>query len=256
MPTFPLVFPIVFATTGPWMTAGDIINKAAVRVGLAAVEDPYASGDANFVLLRSLLEEVGQDLYDERVWTQLLLEYAFTTVQGTATYALPAGFGFIVNQTGWDRTNRYPLGGPLTPSEWAYLKGVVAGVSTRIAFRPLQGQLQIYPDTDTPGGRDIRFDYVSKHWVQTATAMAPDKEAPDSTSDLIWFDHRLVIAELRTAFLEERGLERSAAERRRERLRGKSMGNDSPSRVLRLGNQEDLGEPLLSDRNLPVTLGG
>jgi len=31
------------------------------------------------------------------------------------TYDLPADFNYMIDQTGWDRTNRVSIGGPLSP---------------------------------------------------------------------------------------------------------------------------------------------
>ena len=104
-----------------WDTAGNIINDAATELGLQAFQakaaDPFASTDPNMGQLCQLLKSVGRDLAKRREWTHLRAIHTLTTVEGVGWYALPADFGRMINQTGWNRTNRLPLGGPLSPQE-------------------------------------------------------------------------------------------------------------------------------------------
>lgn len=156
----------------PFDTAGNIINQAAVEVGLAAQSDVYASTDQNFIQLRTLLVSLGNDLWREKEWTQLQQVYTFTSVANQARYSLPADFGSMIEQTGWNRTNRLPLGGPLSPQEWEYFKARLVGVVFTVLFRPMNQQLWLYPDTGTPGGYVIAFEYVSRYWAVAATTHA------------------------------------------------------------------------------------
>lgn len=150
-------------------TAGNIVNDAAVELGLEASSDPFTSTDANHVMLVKLLKSLGRDLWRERSWSHLQREHLFVTVSGTPNYSLPNDFGRMEPQTGWNRTNRLPLGGPMTEQEWQYLKARLVGVVFTVLFRPLQKQLWLYPDTSTPGGYTIAFEYLSRYFTQTAT---------------------------------------------------------------------------------------
>ena len=147
-------------------TAGDIVNEAAVEIGLSAVSDPYASTDPNFVQLRQLLKSLGREIVHTRRWTILRRERSFTTVQGQAIYPLPADFHEMLPQTWWNRTNRLPVGGPLSPQEWQYLKARLVGVVFNVLFRPMQGIIELYPDTNTPGGYNVVFEYQSEWWCK------------------------------------------------------------------------------------------
>ncbi len=149
-------------------TAGSIINDAAVEVGLSALADPYASTDQNFTQLCGLLKSLGQDLWRVKQWTQLQQVYTFTTVLNQGRYDLPADFGLMIDQTQWNRTNRLPLGGPLSPQEWEYLKAFQTGVVFTVLFRPMNRQLWLYPDTATPADFVIAFEYVSRFWAVPA----------------------------------------------------------------------------------------
>lgn len=153
-------------------TAGTIVNEAAVEVGLAAVSDPYASTDQNFVQLCGLLKSLGQELWRAKEWTQLQQVYTFTTVLNQSRYNLPADFGEMIDQTAWNRTNRLPVAGPLSPQMWEYLKAFQTGVVFTVLFRPLNQQLWLYPDTSTPAGFVIAFEYVSRFWAIPAATHA------------------------------------------------------------------------------------
>jgi len=118
-------------------TAGSIINDALVEVGLAAVADPFADSDSNVIQMCTLLKSKGREILRQRFWTQMRGEHTFTTVAGTPTYALPSDFHSMVDQSGWNRTNRLPLGGPLSPQEWQYLKSRLANVVFTVLFRPM-----------------------------------------------------------------------------------------------------------------------
>ncbi len=155
-----------------YSTAGTIINRVAVEVGLTAVSDPYVETDQNFTQLCGLFESVGQDLWREKEWTQFQQVYTFTTIVNQARYSLPLDFGMMIEQTGWNRTNRLPLGGPLSPQQWEYLKAFQTGVVFTVLFRPINQQLWLLPDIDTPGDFVIGFEYISRYWVIPAAKVA------------------------------------------------------------------------------------
>ena len=153
-----------------WPTAGDIVNDAAVEIGLADSADPFNSTDANVVQLCRLLKSAGRELVQARNWTYLRREFTFTTVTGQSVYPMPNDYLRMYDQSGWNRTNRLPLTGPLSPQEWQYLKARLVGVVFTVLFRPMNRQMVIYPDTNTPGGYYIAYEYGSTSWVYSSTA--------------------------------------------------------------------------------------
>jgi hypothetical protein len=238
MPTFPLSFPILFeGTVTPWKTAGHIVNRTALRVGLRQEDDPFESRDKNMIQLCALLEEIGQDLWDERPWSHLLRVGELTTTTGDSAYPLPDGFGFLANNTAWDRTSRLPLGGPITAAAWQAEKGSLA-TPFSLQLRLWQQQLQFFPDTDTPGDRDIAFEFGSRYWVQRPGQDSPDTDEVTASADIIWYDPRLCIAKLRLTWLEAKGLPSEAAERDYLRRLGKTSANDSPGGIVVLGGRQ------------------
>lgn len=164
-------------------TAGDIINDVAAEIGLGSSADPYASTDSNFIQLRALLKSVGRRLTFENDWSHLRGEYVATTSSGQSQYGLPPDWNNMIDQTGWNRTNRLPIGGPLSPQEWQFFKSRLSGVVFNVLFRQMQGRWNLYPDTSTPAGYQIACEYNSRWWVGGSVDPAPPNRATPADYD-------------------------------------------------------------------------
>ena len=153
-------------------TAGEVIADAAGELGLGTYDpatfDPWASSDPNIMQMIALLKSAGRYLVHERDWTYLRGEHTFNTVAGQAAYDFPVGMINMIDQTYWVRSTRLPMGGPLSPQEWQYLKARLVGVTLTLLFRPMNKQMYIFPDTNTPGGLEVAFEYQSGNWVMPA----------------------------------------------------------------------------------------
>lgn len=158
------------ATAAGYEAASSIINDVAVELGLAESTDPFNDPNPNFVQLCRLLKSAGRDLVHEFQWPHLIKEYQFTTVTGQFYYPLPADFHEMIDQTGWNRTTRLPMGGPISPQEWQYLSARLSSVIFTVLFRPQQQMMHLYPaNGNLTGGQTMAYEYMSKSWVaQTA----------------------------------------------------------------------------------------
>ena len=236
-----------------WDTALNIINDAAVECGLPESTDPFNGADANFTQLARLLKSAGRELVHLKNWTHLRKEHTFTTVQGTPNYALPADYHNMYDQTWWNRTNRLPLGGPLSPQEWQYLKSRLAGVVFTVLFRPMEGEIWLYPDTNTPGGFDIAFEYHSSWWVG-ATNTATTTDDITSSSQYVFFDPLLMTRMLKYKFLAAKGFDTTNAYQEFQLTLDAVKGHDTPSPILNLNRNRGLRiDPLLGQQNVPIT---
>jgi len=237
-------------------TAGSIINDALVEVGLAAVADPFADSDANVIQMCTLLKSKGREILRQRFWTQMRDEHSFTTIQGTNNYALPSDFHSMVDQSGWNRTNRLPLGGPLSPQEWQYLKARLVGVVFTVLFRPMEGKIYIYPDTNTPGGYDIAFEYLSNGWIERpAIPVNTYHDSPVATDDIVRFDPLMVMRGIKLEWLKLHAFDTTSAQQDYLEAYNRAAGMDSFNPVLNLTNRSMLRgiDPLLGQQNIPVT---
>jgi hypothetical protein len=239
-----------------WPTAGKIVSDAAVEIGLNANADPYASNDPNIVQMCQLLKSLGRELVLSRNWTYLLKTHLFTTVQGTPNYSLPTDFRRMLDQTWWNRTNRLPVGGPLSPQEWQYLKARLVGVVFNVLFRPQDGQIELYPDVNTPGGYQIAFEYETKYWVSSAATPAVlAYDAPRNSDDLVWFDELLLTQGLKFKMLQAKGFDTSAAKFEYINTLEAIKGTDawSPKLNATRGGPIGIVDPLIGGQSIPIT---
>lgn len=164
-----------------WPTAQTVITQAALELGLAQSstelgDDVYALANSNFAQLTALLKRAGRELLDEAEWSQLRAEYSILTESAAdatsyqhsrfGAYLLPTDFYEMINQSGWNRTNRLPMGGPLSEQEWSFLASRLTGLVFTVLFQPRNGMLQLYPSQSVPAGQAITFTYKSRNWVQ------------------------------------------------------------------------------------------
>ena len=217
-------------------TALNILSDTAVELGLGAVSDPYGSTDANIVQLRGLLKRVGRNLAKKRAWKQLLKEHTFSTT-GTASYNLPADFGAMVDQTGWDRTNDSPLS-VVTPQEWQYLQATGTDFALRVLFRTYDLTLKVHPASTT--GSTIAFEYLSRYWVAASGGTTGTKDAPTANTDNILFEPDLIVPVLKYAWKKEKGFEASGAFEDAQLAYNDAAGaNAGASPVLPLNAEDD-----------------
>jgi hypothetical protein len=265
-----------------WETAGTIVNQAGTELGLIAntsdwydTTDPFASNDKNMVLLCRLVTTVGRELVDAFDWRQLRRQYSFWTTAGIYQYPLPAGFRSLVNQASWNRTNRLPLGGPLSSQQWQYLASRQTGLVINVLFRlggpggpgalvAGGGLIELFPETNTPGGVNITFEYQSSFWVgpydgltyspyrDALTAQNGAGGAYPMVSQIIYFDSLLMVRLLKLRWLQARGFDSAMAEQQYRETLARCKDNDSESPVLDL-NGDGQVDPLLGPQNFPFT---
>jgi hypothetical protein len=231
----------------------NIVSDAAVEAGLDAVTAVYASTDKNVILLRTLLKSLGQEIVGERDWTYLQLQTSFNTVNGTGDYPLPAGFKKMAPQSGWNRTTRFPLGGPLSPQEWQYLKAQVSNLSITALFRPMQGRIFIYP---TPTSvQEIAYEYLTSYWVAVAAASTtPVKDAPTVDTDVLLIDRLLLVKALAYTFKSKKGLATSNDLDEYESALQKAKDDDAAAaaEILSLGGPKRRLH-MIDGSNIPLT---
>jgi len=200
-------------TTTRTATAEKIINRAATELGLASVADPFASDDPNFIQLVALLNAVGEELCSAYQWEFLTQSHQIVTSSlDSGDYDLPTDFLYMIPQTGWERTNNFPVSGPLSAQDWTYLLGRNL-VSTTIyaSFRIQAGLFSIFP-RPVVDGLDINFEYQSKNWViDNTTPPGVYTDECLQASDTVLFDKNLATRYLKVKYLEAKGLDATAA---------------------------------------------
>lgn len=202
-----------------YQTAGQLINRVAVSVGLNKAADPFAANDPSFEQLIELANEVGQTFVQNKAWQRLIARHEFTTQVGdTGIYDLPADFGYMIDQTGWQQGapgSAFPLLGPATQQAWSYLQAVeLFTVTIYVWFIELQGKLQLWPQPP-PVGVPIAFDYVSRGWAVEGGSdpMNPSyTDTLESSGDIPLIEPVLFVKALKLAFLQAKGFDTTKAQ--------------------------------------------
>lgn len=234
-------------------TAGDIINRVAVEVGHTPVVDPFADTSPEFVKLRYLIDIAGKELALAYPWEFLLKTHRIVTALGDdGLFDLPADFYYMINQTGWERANNRPLGGPVSPQDWAYIKGSqLVNTSIYITFRISGGKFLVHPDPP-PEGLDINFEYVSTRWVQKQTTPVTYAKQVTEAADRPLYDDTLMSRYLKLKYLEATGFDTTKAQDDFTQLFSFITGRDKGAPVLNMGGRRMprfLGYDNLPDTN-------
>jgi hypothetical protein len=125
--------------------------RLASEVGLTPATNPFVSTDPAFQQLCNILSSAGRELFAMNEWQVLNKKYTVTTQVGdSGNYTLPADYGYIIDQTGWNPTNRLPSGGHLLPktgSTWSarglqLARSMLASSSIRVNFRFFRSHLR------------------------------------------------------------------------------------------------------------------
>lgn len=225
-----------------------IVNDAAVEMGLGTVSDVFGSTDANIVQLRTILKSVGRDLSRLRDWAALTKEYTFSTT-AAASYALPADFRCFIDNTQWNRTAVWPLGGPLMPAEWQTLQAFP--VTPYVSFRLWKGALYVWPSTNT--GQTIAFEYVSTFWLAATGSTTPTIAVPAANTDVVLFDPNLAVKALKLAFLKAKGFDTTAALSDYSDALNTARGDDQPAPSVTIGGRGSMAARLIDGLNIPET---
>jgi hypothetical protein len=216
-------------------TVNDIINRAAVEAGLLPDPSPVLSTNESFVQLSALLNSCGQEMVDLHPWQGLIKEFEISTSGAdTGLYPLPDDFGYMIDQTGWERTNTRPLGGPLSPQDWTYLKGRGLVTQTLWAnFRLVENEFAIYPNDPVMGGLEISFEYVNINWIRSGGQSLDQFQAG---GDTVLFPPIMMIKFLKSKYLEANGFDSSSARMEFDNMFLSLTSKDAGAKLLNAGS--------------------
>lgn len=214
-----------------YWTAVDILKQVAGELGLPRPATIVGIEDIQSVQLLSLLNASGNELVMFYPWAQFSKEWVWQTVQGQEDYPLPEDWSYFRDQTQWDRTDRWPLLGPKSPQEWAWLKGSLVAALPRMRFRVTDGKFKLWP---VPGTTQLTMamEYVVKNWVRTGTAQT--KSMVDQDGDIIVFNPWLMIKYVKLKFYELKGFPTGGVQGDFMRVFNSLTGKDVGAQILNL----------------------
>jgi hypothetical protein len=142
-----------------------LIQRVCKRIGISVPNAAYTSSDLQVQQLVELANEEGQEQASRYQWQALQREATFTTAAAelqTSLAAITTGFGWIVNDTIWNRTLRRPVYGPDSLQDWQQQKAIqIAGPFNR--YRIIANNIRFYPVP--AAGQDCYFEYITNQWT-------------------------------------------------------------------------------------------
>lgn len=195
---------------------------------IASPSQVVTSVDAQVKQIKRLIQEGCEEATQDGAWQELQYEAAWTTLgtesQGTIASIATNGFGWFVQDTFYDRTNKRELIGPRTPGDWQILKAsVVAGPF--YSFRVRGNEFLVNP-APTAGWTWV-FEYQSKNFILAADGVTY-KAAFTADDDTILLPYDVVKADLRWRWLKEKGLNYAEEFNTFQRMKVNAVGRSGP----------------------------
>jgi hypothetical protein len=217
-------------------TATDILNRVAAEVGLDPVTDPYTTTDKDFRQMTYLLNIAGEELCQLYPWEALVKEHGIVTQDtDTGDYDLPDDFLYMINQTGWERSQSVQLYGPLSAQDWQYLIGRdLVSQTIYASFRIMQGKFSIFPQPP-PNNLDIHFEYICRCWVIDSSTGNTTTDKVDQGADTPLFDRTLISRMVKVKWLEAKNLDTTKAQADLDQAFRMLTSHDKGAKVLTAG---------------------
>ena len=212
------------------MTLLTLVQNASDTIGLARPSAVVSSTDGNVRTLLSLANTEGRELLERYSWPATQIEVTHTTLaaelQVVMTTIAP-GFGYIINDTFWDRTLTQPVTGPLKPSEWQALKARTA-TGPYASYRLRGGSLYAYPAP--AAGNTWVFEHQSTYFCQSSGGTNQSAWAADT--DIGVLDENLMELGVVWRFKKKNGLDYSEDYRVYEQKLANEMARVGGKRAL------------------------
>ena len=212
-----------------------ILNQTAAELGLPTAATIVGNISVQSAQLLAMMNSAGNELLLYYPWEQFSKEWVFDTVVGTGAYDLPDDWSYARDQTQWDRTNHWPLVGPKSPQEWAWLKGGLLATAPRLRYRIMNNQLMLWPVPaagSSPAAYTIAQEYVSKNWVIQNSTTPADMVVSDA--DEVLYDPWLVSKYVKLKFYELKGLNTAGVQSDFQRIFDTLTGKDVGAPILNL----------------------
>ena len=223
------------------MTLLSMVNGAQDTIGLTRSTVVVSSSDGNTRTLLALAQTEGRELLERFSWPQTQAEATHTTLaaelQGVMT-TIASGFGYIINQTFWNRTLTQPVTGPLSPQEWQLQKARVT-TGPYSSYRIQAGKLFAYPAP--PAGNTWVFEYQTINFCESSGGT--DQSAWAADTDVGLLDENLMQMGLVWRFKKKNGLDYSEDFRIYEQKLANETARVGGKKVLDMagGNQSNTG---------------
>ncbi|HPC91678.1 MAG TPA: hypothetical protein PLJ74_05435 [Myxococcota bacterium] len=149
-----------------YSTILQIGQAVAARLQLPQPATLIGNTDANVLLILAMINQTVQDLARDFAWPELQKEYTFTLATDTASYVLPTDIDLFQSETFWNRTQHWPLIGPIDAVLWQqYKSGIIASLPRqRIRVKGWTDKQMFFDPTpsSSENGQICVYEYISK----------------------------------------------------------------------------------------------
>ena len=238
-------------TTGK-QTILSLAQDACAEIGLPAPLFLVSNADNSAVQLLALSNRVGEEIAAMAGtwggWPQLRKEYTVTIYNGQDAYPFPSNIQYLIPGTGWSRTYRWQLLGPLEAQEWQVLKSGISPTGPRTRYRIMGGK--IYFDPPPSSDQDIVFEYYANTWCQNASGVGQTRFKADN--DTFILPDNLLTLGLKWRLLRAKGLDYQQEYQEYKAACERGLARAGSARSLPL-NAQSGGHNLLNSHNVPDT---
>lgn len=223
-----------------YWTALKVLQQVAGELGLPRPVTVTGLEDAQSVQLLALLNSAGNELMLYYPWEQFVKEWEFTTEVDKSDYELPTDYNYFRDQTQWDRTNHWPLMGPKSAQEWAWLKGSLVAPLPRLRFRVSDNLFKIYPTptTSTSPGPNFKLamEYIKCNWVSHIDGALGTVELDMivEDGDILMYNPWLLVKFVKFKFYELKGFDTAGVNGDFMRVFNNLTGKDTGAQKLSL----------------------
>lgn len=163
-------------------------------------------------------------------------------------YSLPNDWAYQITQTGWDRSFRWQMLGPLSAQEWQVLKSGISPTGPRRRYRIFGNYL--YIDPKPTATENIIFEYYSNAWCQSLSGVARSTWMADT--DYYTLDDDCFILGLKWRWLAAKKMDFEQEYESYQRACDRVAARNAAQRDLPL-NATASGMRLLNNNNVPDT---
>jgi hypothetical protein len=216
-----------------------VAKQVCGELGLPQPTSIVGVNDTISTQIVSLLNSAGNELLTYYPWEQFVSTFNVATVGGQDSYTLPTDLAYFTDQTQWDNTNHWPLSGPKSAQEWAFLKGSLVAPIPRIRYRIAGDSLKLFP---TPGvgasSLSLSMEYISCNWIAPVAGGETSMIVLDT--DILQYNPWLLVKFVKFKFYELKGFPTLGVQadfmRIFNSLTGKDTGADKLSLVQQPNN--------------------
>lgn len=154
------------------MTILSLVQQCTTQLMIPSPSSVIGNTDNNIILIRSIMERTARDIANDYPWPELQKEYTFTLTT-SASYPLPSDMDRMQFETLWNRTQHWPMIGPVDSVAWQQYKSGLVVSLPRQRFRVkgwATNQFFIDPTPDSGiSGQTMAFEYISRSLFRPRT---------------------------------------------------------------------------------------